>query len=232
MSTRAARRPGRWPAWALALAVALSALLAACGGSAKLTGTDLGQEPAPDFTLTDHRGQTVSLSQLRGKAVALTFIYTHCPDICPLITQHLAQAYAQLPKDAQARVALVAITVDPARDTPEVLQAYSAQHGLADNPHWFALTGDAETLAPVWASYYIDPGAIMAGEHAADHGTPADGNDHADQPDHPGMPAAGSGDLIHTDAIFLIDREGRWRVLLRSETDPQTIAKNLEILAG
>lgn len=232
MPTRPASRRRIGPTLTLVLFLGLATLLAACGGSRELTGTDLGQEPAPDFTLTDHRGQTVSLSQLRGKAVALTFIYTHCPDICPLITQHLRQAYEQLPEDAQERVALVAITVDPARDTPEVLQEYSERHGLAENPAWFALTADAATLEPVWASYYVDPGAMMADDHAGADAHDGQG-EHGDHADHKATPAAGDGQqFTHTDAIFLIDRDGNWRVLLRSGTPPEEIADNLEILAG
>lgn len=225
MPIGSAIRPRIAPALALVLVLAFGTLLAACGGSPQLTGTEMGGDPAPDFTLTDHRGQTVSLSQLQGKAVALTFIYTHCPDICPLITQHLRQAYEQLPADKQERVALVAITVDPARDTPEVLQTYSERHGLGDNPAWFALTGDPETLEPVWASYYIDPGAIMSEDHS-NHGVDDGHRDH-------GTPAAHDNQqFAHTDAIFLIDREGQWQVLLRSETPPKEIADNLKILAG
>jgi len=133
-----------------------------------------------------------------------------------------------LPADARQRVALVAITVDPARDTPEVLQEYSERHGLAENPNWFALTADAATLEPVWASYYVDPGAMMADDHAE-----TDAHDaHGEHADHEATPAAGGQQLTHTDAIFLIDRDGKWRVLLRSETPPKEIADDLAILAG
>lgn len=202
---------------ALLMSLLITALLvSACGGGAELQGTDLGKEPAPDFTLIDQRGQQVSLSQFRGKAIALTFIYTHCPDICPLTAQHFRQAFEQLPQKIQERVVLMAVTVDPARDTPPVLQDFSDRHGLGDNPNWYALTGDPSILEPLWASYYIDPGAMMTDDHD-DHG---DGTHSTD------------GELFaHTDAVFLIDRDGNERVLLRSHTDPKVLAQNLKILA-
>ena len=67
----------------IATALVVTGLL---GGQACLSGNDLGQQPAPDFELTDNRGQPVRLRDFRGKAVVLTFIYTSCPDICPTST--------------------------------------------------------------------------------------------------------------------------------------------------
>src|SRR5581483_2520527 len=62
-------------------------------------GTDLGKTPAPNFTLVDQQGQQVSLAQFRGQPVVLTFLYTHCPDACPLIADQIRQATDQLGAD-------------------------------------------------------------------------------------------------------------------------------------
>jgi protein SCO1/2 len=173
-----------------------------------LARTQLDERPAPDFTLTDHRGEVVSLSDFRGQAVALTFIYTHCPDVCPLTAENLRTAYELLPEDIRDDVALLAVTVDPARDTQQALQQFSALHGLADNPYWFALRGDPETLTQVWRDYGIYPGM----SHATPAGTSA--------------PSVGGGEG-HTDALYFIDPAGRERAFLRSSTPPQDIAANL-----
>ena len=182
-----------------------------------LIGTDLGGRPAPDFTLTDYRGQTVSLSDLRGKAVALTFIYTTCPDVCPVIARTLQAAYQQLPEDIRDDVALVGITVDPEQDTSEALRAFSELHGLDDIPGWYALRGDPVTLEDVWRAYGIYPGTSPATATTA-RGAGQTG----------GTPTASGGGEGHTDAIYLIDSEGRERVLMRSAVDPAILARNLE----
>jgi cytochrome oxidase Cu insertion factor (SCO1/SenC/PrrC family) len=74
------------------------------------------RQPAPDFALTDHFGNPTSLSQFRGHPVALTFIYTHCPDVCPLIASNMHAAFGQFGGDA-SQVALLAVTVDPEKTT-------------------------------------------------------------------------------------------------------------------
>ena len=99
------------------LLVSLAVALVACSESPKLAGTAFDPpQPAPDFTLTDQRGQSVQLSSYRGDAVALTFIYTNCTDVCPLIAEKLRRAYDALPPATQQKVQLLAVTVDPARD--------------------------------------------------------------------------------------------------------------------
>ncbi len=183
-------------------------LVAAFGGDDEhaLTGTVLNQQPSPDFTLTDHRGQTVSLAGFEGKVVALTFIFTNCPDVCPLTAENLRAAYELLDEETRDDVALVAVTVDPERDDAEALAAFSDRHRLGDNPNWYALNGDHAVLEAVWSDYGIDPGAMLNRE----------GDDHYL--------------LAHTDAVYVIDAEGRQRVLMRSDLDPAALAANLEAL--
>ena len=81
--------------------------------------------PAPPFTLTSQDGRQVALADLRGKVVAVTFIYTACPDICPLLTQKMARVQDELGADFGAKVAFVSITLDPEHDTPAVLKDYA-----------------------------------------------------------------------------------------------------------
>lgn len=202
--------------FAVLVAAALGLARAMGDGEPDLTGTDLGRQPAADFALTDQRGQTVRLSDFRGQAIVLTFIYTSCPDVCPLIAENLRVAYEILPVDARDDVALLAVTVDPARDTQAALEQFSELHRLADNPSWHALRGDPDTLERVWQDYGVYPGtgdATPTSVHA--HGTPE-----------PETPSAGGG-VGHTDAIYIIDAEGRLRVFLRSNATPQVVAENL-----
>jgi protein SCO1/2 len=126
--------------------------LAACAPPASLQGTDLGKDPAPDFSLTTETGKTVALSDLRGKVVVLTFLYTHCPDICPLTAEHLRIASDQL-GNAMDRVAFVAVSVDPRNDTPGAVQEFIREHRLSGKLTY--LIGTPDRLGPVWSAYYV-----------------------------------------------------------------------------
>ncbi len=203
------------------VAFSLLLMLTACGGSTtKLTGTSLDKQPAPDFTLTDQRGQTVTLSSFHGKAIALTFIYTNCTDICPLIAEKLHAAYQDLSAGEQQNVVLLAVTVDPARDTPAALQAFSEKHSLADTVNWHAMTGDPTTLAKIWKDYYIDASGMIS-----EDATPIPGSIATPEASPSAAPPA------HTDAIFIIDKDGNERVLMRSSADYKAIAANLKALS-
>jgi protein SCO1/2 len=133
-------------------------LSAGCGGgTAKPTGKALRGvpirevRPAGDFTLTDHHGETLQVQDLHGKVVALFFGYTHCPDICPLTMSVMSQAATTLGKDAE-QVRFLFVTVDPERDSVDVLSTYVARW---DQVNVTGLTGSQEQLAPVYAEYNV-----------------------------------------------------------------------------
>lgn len=178
--------------------LAAALVLAACGAP-QLAGTDLGRQPSPDFTLTDASdGTAVSLSSLRGKVVVLSFLYTNCPDTCPLTAAKFRTVRDALGERAKS-VAFVAVSLDPARDTPEAARQFVAARGLAGDLRY--LIGDRAALAQVWSRYgiFVDPqGRIVA----------------------------------HTDAIYLIDKQGRQRSLLHSDFDVQLLARDLRTLAA
>jgi len=130
----------------------LVGVLASCGAPA-LAGTDLQKRPAPDFTLIDGpTGEAVSLSALRGKVVVLTFLYTQCPDVCPLTAEKLRDARDRVASGA-ADLALVAVSVDPRNDTPEATRDFLRAHRLGGAMRF--LIGDGSTLGRVWAMYGI-----------------------------------------------------------------------------
>ena len=123
-------------ALALVLAATSAALAHKPGRDARLPTI----APAPAFALTTADGAPLSLADLRGKVVAVTFIYATCTDTCPLLTSKLVALGKRLGRTDGAQVAFVAITVDPERDTPEVLSHYAQAHG-ANVPGWAFLTG-------------------------------------------------------------------------------------------
>ena len=110
--------------------------------------------PAPAFTLTTSDRSRLSLADLRGKIVAVTFIYATCVDTCPLLTAKLAALGEKLGPDFGANVSFVAITVDPERDTPDMLRGYAVAHG-ANHPGWAFLTGTTSEIREVTRRYGV-----------------------------------------------------------------------------
>lgn len=110
--------------------------------------------PAPPFTLTSQDGAPVSLASLRGKVVAVTFIYTTCPDVCPLLTQKMARVQDELGPSFGSKVHFVSITVDPERDTPAVLKGYAQNYG-ARLDGWNFLTGSPTAIRDVTRRYGV-----------------------------------------------------------------------------
>jgi protein SCO1 len=138
--------------------------LTVSGGSGGFAGGELDPpQPTPDFTLTDQSGQKVSMADQRGKLVLLTFLYTNCPDICPLITQNLNQALQML--GAKREVCVLAISVDPEGDTPKAVEAYAKAHHLLPEFHY--LIGSRQELTEVWKDY--DVAAVASDPELVDH---------------------------------------------------------------
>ncbi len=175
--------------------------LAACAPQSQLKGTDLGKIPAPDFKLTDQSGSAVSLADFRGKVVVLTFLYTHCPDECPLIASKLSAASVSL-GDAMKQTAFVAVTVDPQNDTPIAVAQFVQQHQLEGKLHY--LTGSAEQLQPVWKAYslYVAP-------------SPTD---------------ATFASVSHSTRVIVIDKAGNQRANFDSDFDPADLTFDVRAL--
>jgi protein SCO1 len=103
---------------------------------------------APRILLRDGRGGTVDTRTLRGRPYAVTFLYTHCPDVCPTIAADLKQAMEDAP-----RAAVVAVSVDPRGDTATAVRAFAKVHRLPRAFHYGI--GDRRALAPVWRAYFV-----------------------------------------------------------------------------
>jgi protein SCO1/2 len=121
---------------------------------------------APDFALTSQDGAEITLAPLRGKVVALTFIYTSCPDICPMLTDKMARVQDALGPDFGSKVAFVSITTDPERDTPEVLKGY-AEAFEANLAGWSFLTGEPAAVLDVAHRYGV--AVAKAADGQVDH---------------------------------------------------------------
>src|ERR1700756_3916166 len=110
--------------------------------------------PAPEFALTSQEGAPVKLADYRGKVVAVTFIFTLCVDTCPVLTPMMSFVQDQLGNDFGEKIAFVSITVDPERDTPEVLKDYAQAFGANLNG-WSFLTGAPAAIREVTQRYGV-----------------------------------------------------------------------------
>jgi protein SCO1 len=143
------------------LALAVAALAALILSGPRETAQDVPQEqtlpkiaPAPDFRLTSQDGKPIALADLRGKVVAVNFIFTLCSATCPVLTPMMALVQDRLGRDFGTNVEFVSITVDPDRDTPDVLKLYAQMHG-ADAPGWSFLTGEPSAVKDVIRGYGV-----------------------------------------------------------------------------
>lgn len=162
-----------------------AALLAGCGGGAEpakfkltdVTGAGFGKA----LDLTDHHGKPRTLADFRGKVVTVFFGFTHCPDVCPTTLAEMAQVMKELGPEAD-QVQVLFVTVDPERDTRELLQQYVP----AFHPSFLGLYGNAETTARAAKEFkvYYNKQPAKAGGYSVDH-------------------SAGT---------FILDREGRLRL--------------------
>jgi protein SCO1/2 len=210
----------RWAGPALVL-VAVLALIAVLywrfrPAPAELVGGGIVSPPfdAPDFTLTDQFDHSQRLQDFRGRPVALTFVYTNCPDACPLIASNMRVAYTKLGDEAKS-VVLLAVTVDPERDTIPQVRRFSQQRGLMDE--WFFLTGSRSELEQVWKLYgiyaqYVDSRGSPIAPPAADPNQ------------------ASPSTLEHSAPVFLVDKRGKVRALLPTDFTAADLATDLHRL--
>lgn len=135
-----------------AILICLGVVLAGCeGGQPVFRSTDItGAEFGRQFTLADHNGQQRSLQDFAGKVVVVFFGFTHCPDVCPTTLAELAAAVKKLGPDGD-RVQVLLVTVDPVRDTADVL----AQYVSAFDPRFLGLRGSPEETTAVAREFKV-----------------------------------------------------------------------------
>ena len=183
-------------------ALCAASVLAGCGKSKpQFKAIDLtGADYARDLQLPDADGRERSLKDFRGKVVVLFFGYTQCPDVCPTTLSEIAQARQLLGADG-SRLQGVFVTLDPERDTPQVLKAYLANF----DPTFVALRGTLQQTAAVAKDFKIFYQKV------------------------PGK-TPGSYTLDHSAAAYVYDPEGRLRLYTRYGSGPQALASDVKLL--
>jgi protein SCO1/2 len=138
---------------ALTIGTSNSTLALAKNASFQAEGVLSPVTPAPALALHNYLGQPVNIDQYRGRAVLVTFLYTNCPDICPLITSNLRVAQNLMGRAVAAKAQIIAVSVDPRGDTPQAVAAFLARHGMTGRMQY--LIGSARELARVWKAWGV-----------------------------------------------------------------------------
>jgi protein SCO1/2 len=208
-SAVSSRRAWLRRAQALGLALLCGVALTACndtvsaraGATPAFRGVDItGAEYARTLSLTDQHGQPRTLADFKGKVTLVFFGFTQCPDVCPSTMAELAQIRAKLGADGN-RVQGVFVTLDPERDTPELLQAYMAGF----DPSFIALRGTLEQTAAAAKEFKVFYAKV------------------------PGK-SPGSYSLDHTAGSYVFDTHGKVRLFVRYGSGPEALTADLKVL--
>ena len=179
----------------------LLAVLPACSdSSAGFTGSDIsGTSLGKGLALIDHTGQPRTLADYAGKVLVVFFGFTQCPDVCPTSLAELAQTMQELGDDAD-QVQVLMVTVDPERDTPNVL----AQYVTAFDARFVGLTGTPEQIKAAAASFKVSYAKVKRDD--------------------------GDYTMDHLAAFFLLDKQGETRILHRANAGAAALANDLRML--
>ena len=157
---------------------------------------------APPLALHNYLGQPVNIDSYRGKAVLVTFLYTNCPDVCPLITSNLRVAQNLMGTKTSSKVQIIAVSVDPRGDTPKAVAAFLARHEMTGRMQY--LIGSAKELSKVWEAWGVGS------------------EQEASQPQF----------INHTGIIYGINSRGQQTTVYSPEFKPSQIAHDVPLLAS
>ncbi len=190
------------PVVSLLRILAIASILAGCqAGETSFQSTDItGAEFGKALTLTDHSGKPRSLEDFRGQVVVVFFGFTHCPDVCPTTLAELAGAIRKL-GPAGEKVQVLLVTVDPERDTPEILSKYVT----AFNPRFLGLRGNAAETARVAKEFKVIYQKV-AGPRAENYG------------------------MDHSAGSYIFDRQGRLRLYVGYGRGADVFAHDIGLL--
>ncbi len=183
--------------------IAIGLCLAACAHNfSGVAPNPIG--PAPDFALTDENGQIFKLSDLRGKWILLAYGYTHCPDVCPLTLSRLRDVKKSVDANGN-QVQVVFVTIDPERDTADIMRQYVSHFDQLFPQKFKGLTGTPSEIAQAAKAYNV--------KYEKKEST-----------------AAGGYSMGHTAEVYLIDPQFNWRMAFPFGVKAEEMAADLQYL--
>jgi protein SCO1/2 len=171
--------------------------------SSKYRGSEaVPAEAAPPLSLRNYKGERINIDQYKGKAVLLTFLYTKCPDVCPIIASNLGVALNAMGPAKASKVQVIAVSVDPRGDTSKAVSVFLQRHGMTGRMKY--LIGSADELARVWKAWGV--------------GSEQD----AQQPQL----------VNHTGLVYGLNAQGKVTTLYSANFTPQEIEHDAPLLAS
>jgi protein SCO1/2 len=159
-------------------------------------------KPTPPLSLRNYLGEVVNINQYRGKAILVTFLYTNCPDVCPIITSNLRVAQNLMGPAVAAKAQVIAVSVDPRGDTAKAVGSFLARHEMTGRMKY--LIGSAQQLGATWKAWGV--------------GSEQD----AQQPQL----------VNHTGLVYGVSASGKITTLYPANFLPQEIAHDVPLLAS
>lgn len=181
-----------------------------------------------DFRLRDQFGRLTSLRDHKGNVVVLTFMFTNCPDVCPILTNQLHNIYEQLTEQGKVdEVSVLIVSVDPDRDTVYEVWRYLDRWGFVND--WKFLVGSRNELVSIWDAYHLKPSPIH------DHSSNAHSHNKRDmRGEYNDITGSSSKDdsylVLHSAPVYLIDKIGRKRVVFTTPLEPRDVIHDIRLL--
>ena len=170
-----------------------------------------------EFSLVKPDGNLTNLSDYEGQVLIVSFIYSRCPDVCPIVSSNLRWLSQELADDYETNFSIISVTVDPWWDTQNVLGEYAEQRNLS----WPHLTGDLESLEPIWESFHV---GLQTYTNVSNETNEGDSNNTSGR-HHPDY-------LVdHSTATIIIDKEHKQRVRWNDlDWEPTLFAEDVQQL--
>ena len=170
-----------------------------------------------EFSLIKPDGNLTNLSDYEGQVLIVSFIYSRCPDVCPIVSSNLRWLSQELADDYETNFSIISVTVDPWWDTQNVLGEYADQRNLS----WPHLTGDLESLEPIWESFHV---GLQTYTNVSNETNEGDSNNTSGR-HHPDY-------LVdHSTATIIIDKEHKQRVRWNDlDWEPTLFAEDVQQL--
>ena len=171
-----------------------------------------------DFSLMNFDGNMTNLSDFEGQVLVVSFVYSRCPDVCPIVSANLRWVAEQLPDDYGTNFSIIAITVDPWWDTSSVLADYAMRQAI-DWPH---LTGEVEAMQPIWESFHVGLQTYLNTSATEENSTEENQTSGRHHPDY----------LVdHSTATIIIDKNHQQRVRWNDmDWEPTLFIEDLQFL--